>query len=111
MIRQLLTNAVKYSESSNIIIQSERKEERTTLIIQDFGRGIDPKDLPRIFEKGFTSTTHHQNHAATGMGLYLTEKVAKSLLIQIDVESMVGAGTTFTLTFPGKNEFVKVSSM
>lgn len=111
MIRQLLTNAVKYSEASEIIVKSYEKNEQTILEVIDFGRGIDQKDLPRIFDKGFTSTTAHQDHAATGMGLYLTRKVAKPLLINIDVHSELGKGTTFTLTFPKRNEFNHITSM
>ncbi|GCL73763.1 sensor histidine kinase [Paenibacillus naphthalenovorans] len=111
IIRQLLTNAVKYSDSSDIIIKSYLQNDQSIMEVKDFGRGIDPKDLPRIFEKGFTSTTVHQDNAATGMGLYLTKKVAESLLIDISVESKLGEGTTFTLTFPKNNEFVRITSM
>ncbi|WP_203364044.1 sensor histidine kinase [Bacillus sp. REN10] len=111
IIRQLLTNAVKYSEAADIIIKSYIENEQTVLQVQDFGRGIDPKDLPRIFDKGFTSTTEHQDNAATGMGLYLTKKIAKPLLIHITVQSELGKGTTFTLTFPKRNEFVHLTSM
>ena len=111
IIRQLLTNAVKYSEASDIIIKSYQQDEQTILEVEDFGRGIDPKDLPRIFDKGFTSTTKHQDNAATGMGLYLAKKAAKPLLIHIDVHSKLGEGTTFTLTFPKRNEFVHITGM
>lgn len=85
IIRQLLTNAIKYSDASDIIIHSYEHKDRIQLEVQDFGRGIDPKDIPRIFEKGFTSTTQHSDHTSTGMGLYLTKKAARSLLIHIDV--------------------------
>lgn len=111
MIRQLLTNSIKYSEASDIELKSFQQDDHTILEVKDYGRGINPKDLPRIFEKGFTSTTNHRDTAATGMGLYLTHKAAKSLLIRIDVQSTLEEGTTFTLTFPQKNEFVKISSM
>lgn len=111
IIRQLLTNAVKYSDASDIIIHSYQKEQQTILEIQDFGRGIDPKDLPRIFEKGFTSTAMHHDHKATGMGLYLAKKAALPLLIHIEVSSKWGEGTTFTLTFPKRNEFVHITGM
>ncbi|WP_312474119.1 sensor histidine kinase [Neobacillus sp.] len=111
IIRQLLTNAVKYSESSDIIIKSYQKDGQTVLEVQDYGRGIDPKDLPRIFEKGFTSTTAHHDNAATGMGLYLTKRIAKPLLIDIDVQSKLGEGTTFMLTFPKRNDFVHIAGM
>ncbi|MRG87794.1 sensor histidine kinase [Salinibacillus xinjiangensis] len=111
MIRQLLTNAAKYSENTDIVINSFNEMEQIRLEIKDSGRGIDSRDLPRIFEKGFTSTSDHQNQAATGMGLYLTQKVAKSLFIKLDVQSTLGQGTTFTLTFPKKNDFVNITSM
>ncbi|WP_127592658.1 sensor histidine kinase [Paenibacillus lautus] len=111
IVRQLLTNAVKYSNASDIIIESDLKDDHVRLTIQDSGRGIDPKDMPRIFDKGFTSTTSHQDHAATGMGLYLAQKVADALLIRIQVESKPGIGTTFTLIFPKRNDVVSITGM
>lgn len=111
IIRQLLTNAVKYSNASDIIIESDLTDDHVRLTIRDSGRGIDPKDMPRIFDKGFTSTTSHQDHAATGMGLYLTQKVAVALLIRIQVKSKPGIGTTFTLIFPRQNDVVSITGM
>ncbi|CAN7744123.1 sensor histidine kinase [Paenibacillus sp. LjRoot153] len=113
ILRQLLTNAVKYSDSfsPDIIVRSFFAQERTFLEVTDFGRGIDAKDLPRIFDKGFTSTTWHQDSAATGMGLYLAHKAADTLHIQITVQSEVGVGTTFTLAFPQPNELVRITGM
>lgn len=111
MIRQLLTNAVKYSTSSDIMIKSEDHGGKAVVTIQDFGRGIDPKDLPRIFDKGFTSTIEHNDHASTGMGLYLTKRVSEPLLISIHVTSKRGEGTRVTLTFPQKNDFVQLTGV
>ncbi|MBX0358208.1 HAMP domain-containing sensor histidine kinase [Halobacillus sp. Nhm2S1] len=109
--RQLMTNAIKYSEKSEITITSTEEAGRVKLMIQDEGRGIDRKDLPRIFEKGFTSTTEHQDQAATGMGLYLTDRIRKALKIDIEVRSELGRGSTFILQFPEPNEFTKLGSM
>lgn len=111
MIRQLLTNAIKYSEQSDIVVKSTSIDNRPVLEVIDHGRGIDPKDLPRIFDKGFTSTVDHRNTAATGMGLYLVQKVSESLLIQLEVKSVRHTGTIFKLSFPKKNEFVSLASM
>ncbi|WP_071394009.1 sensor histidine kinase [Bacillus tuaregi] len=111
IIRQLLTNAVKYSDSSDIVIRSDVEKGHVKLQVQDSGRGIEAKDLSRIFEKGFTSTTKHQDSAATGMGLYLAKKAAEALSIHMAVESKPGLGTSFTLTFPNRNEFVKITGM
>lgn len=111
ILRQLLTNAVKYSEASEIEVQSHESDEHIILKLKDMGQGIDPRDLPRIFDKGFTSTSRHQDHAATGMGLYLAKKAAQSLNIIIMIDSSPGLGTAVTLTFPKKNEFVRITSM
>lgn len=111
IIRQILTNAVKYSDSSDILIKSYVQDERTYLEIKDSGRGIDERDLPRIFDKGFTSTTQHHDQASTGMGLYLARKAANSLHINISADSKLHDGTTFTLLFPSKNEFQQIMGM
>jgi two-component system, OmpR family, bacitracin resistance sensor histidine kinase BceS len=111
ILRQILTNSVKYSDSSDIIIKSYNDKNRTYLEIKDNGRGIDPRDLPRIFDKGFTSTTTHHDQASTGMGLYLARKAADSLHIKVSVESKLHDGTTFTLAFPCKNEFDHIMGM
>lgn len=111
IIRQLITNAIKYSIQSDISIKSYSRNNQINIDVTDTGRGIDPKDLPRIFDKGFTSTTDHREAAATGMGLYLVRKVTETLLIQIDVKSKRDVGTTFTLTFPNKNEVLHIKSM
>jgi two-component system, OmpR family, bacitracin resistance sensor histidine kinase BceS len=111
IIRQLLTNAVKYSSESDILVKTYLSSDMTLLEIIDSGRGISPRDLPRIFEKGFTSTDFHNDKSATGMGLYLAKKAADSLHIKMDVKSTLGKGTSFTLTFPQRNEFVRITGM
>lgn len=111
IIRQLLTNAVKYSAKSHIKIDSMNTHGNIKLFIQDFGRGIPKKDLPRIFDRGFTSTSHHQDHAATGMGLYLAKQAAENLKIQIDVKSEENIGSIFILTFAKENEFAQLTRM
>ncbi|MBU7594210.1 sensor histidine kinase [Metabacillus halosaccharovorans] len=111
IIRQLLTNAVKYSEDSDITVKSLTKNNQVILQISDSGRGIDPKDISRIFDKGFTSTTNHSDQSSTGMGLYLAKKVAHTLHIHIEVESTLYVGTTFILIFSKRNEFIDVMGM
>lgn len=111
ILRQILTNAVKYSDNGEIIVRSYVREDQTVLEITDFGRGIDSRDLPRIFDKGFTSTMEHHDNASTGMGLYLVRRAADPLGIRISVRSAPGEGSTFTLVFSKRNEFVKLSGV
>ncbi|MDO6654421.1 sensor histidine kinase [Anaerobacillus sp. 1_MG-2023] len=111
ILRQLLTNAVKYSENNDIRIITGRDGKKPFLTIQDKGRGIMNRDLPRIFEKGFTSTSNHHDSAASGIGLYLVKKAADYLKITIEVDSEPGSGTAFTLTFPELNDFEQIRGM
>ena len=107
MIRQMLTNAVKYSPTSSTIIISitVKPSDHVTLTITDEGPGILPHDLPRIFDKGFTGGTGRLHNAATGLGLYLAQTVADKLGITVNVDSVVGRGTAITMVFPTENEF------
>lgn len=113
ILRQLLSNAVKYSgPSTDISITSKKQADHVLLTVRDRGRGIEPKDLPRIFDKGFTSTRNRQDGgSATGMGLYLAQQAAQSLGIVIKAESVPGEGSAFTLVFPRENDLVRLAGM
>lgn len=112
ILRQLLTNAVKYNrEGSDIEIISSEIDGHLTLSIQDSGEGITARDLPRIFEKGFTSTQNHQSSAATGMGLYLAKQAADALGMQLRASSVPAQGAIFTLIFPRENELQHLTGM
>lgn len=108
VLRQLLTNAVKYSESSDILIHSHERAGHVQLMIQDAGRGIERRDLPRIFEKGFTSSRNRQQGDASGMGLYLTKQVTDALHIQLEVTSTLEEGTLCVLSFPRRNSMMDI---
>ncbi|WP_050180281.1 sensor histidine kinase [Domibacillus robiginosus] len=112
IFRQLLTNAVKYSEAGDVIVRSAKRSRQTVVTVTDYGRGISPQDLPRVFDKGFTATGGpHQTAASTGMGLYLAQRAADSLSISIKASSTLEAGTTFTLVFPEQNDLMQITGM
>ena len=111
IIDQFIMNSVKYSENSDIDIESFLDGGWPVLVIKDRGRGIREQDLPRIFEAGFTSTSDHGDSQATGMGLYLAREAARAMDIRLHVESVYGEGTAVTMTLPKKNKFQHVSTM
>jgi OmpR family two-component system bacitracin resistance sensor histidine kinase BceS len=110
MIRQFLTNAVKYSpEGGTIIISTKIKSSgNASMSITDEGPGIKSHDLPRIFDKGFTGGTGRIHNAATGLGLYLAHMVATKMGIILDAHSNEAKGTTMEAVFPTENEFDKM---
>ncbi len=109
IIRQVVTNAVKYSPSGGTIIisMSVNPAENVVLCIKDEGLGIEAHDLPRIFDKGFTGGTGRIHNAATGLGLYLAQTVAEKIGIMLQAQSEIGQGTTLKMTFSTENDFDK----
>nr|WP_263314863.1 sensor histidine kinase [Mammaliicoccus sp. Marseille-Q6498] len=108
IIRQIISNALKYTENSDVLIATYEMNNQTYLKIVDKGRGIKSRDLPRIFDRGFTSTTNQRESTATGMGLYLVKEIAEGLSIKVNVKSTYGEGTTVLLIFPNPNEFTSI---
>lgn len=110
IIRQLLSNAVKYSRANEEIHVYSRQNSKgqKELHIQDEGIGISPEDLPRIFQKSYTGNIGRESTVSSGMGLYLAKNAADKLGIAITVQSEKQRGTCVTLTFPTQNEFMKI---
>ncbi len=97
IIEQLLSNAVKYTAEQPERTVSILVTRHQRLKISDTGIGIAPKDLPRIFEKGFTGYNGRADKKSTGLGLYLCRLTAEKLSHKIRVESAIHAGTVVTL--------------
>lgn len=112
IVRQVLSNAVKYSDiGGEIRLSAYMVNEQAVLIIQDEGIGIKREDLPRVFRKSYTGTIGRETSAATGMGLYLAKQAAQSLHILLAIESTEGVGTSVKITFPKMNEYQKTLGM
>ena len=102
IIDQIVTNALTYTPAQSGIIHifTKKKENSIQLYIRDNGVGIDPKDIRRIFQKGFTGNNRPHNEKATGIGLYLCHNLCHKLYLDIDVESRLHEGTTMIITCP-----------
>lgn len=107
ILRQLLTNAVKYSPEGGIIVIGTSVTENGNAILdmKDEGPGIPAHDLPRIFDKGFTGGNGRIQNAATGIGLYLAQTVASKIGITLRAHSEPPNGTNMRMIFVAKNEF------
>lgn len=94
VLEQLISNAVKYSPSGTVSITMDGQD---VLTVSDQGVGIDPGDLPRIFERGFTGQNGRLNETSTGLGLYLIRQVTDKLGNRVEVDSAPGKGTRVRL--------------
>ena len=96
VLKQILSNSLKYTAHGTISIYMSPNENQT-LIIEDSGIGISPEDLPRIYEKGFTGCNGRMDKRATGIGLYLCREICRRLGHTITVDSEQGRGTKVTI--------------
>lgn len=98
----LLSNAIKYSpQGGNIRFDLTRLDDAATFRIQDQGIGIPLKDQPYLFET-FYRCSNVGKITGTGLGLAIVKKCVDLHQGQIQVNSEVGVGTTFTVTLPLK---------
>ena len=69
--------------------------------VQDSGIGIDPQDLPHIFERFYRADLARQTETGgSGLGLAIVQKIIENHSGTIDVESHLGAGSTFRISLP-----------
>jgi hypothetical protein len=96
VIEQLLSNALKYTPKGEISVYMHPDRPKA-LVIEDTGIGIDPADLPRVFEHGYTGFNGRADKKSTGIGLYLCKRIMDRLSHTIEIESRVGRGTKVIL--------------
>ncbi|MEZ4772570.1 MAG: tetratricopeptide repeat protein [Bacteroidia bacterium] len=110
IVSNLLSNAIKFTpEGGSIYLRVDEKSVNGNpallLRVQDTGIGIPAEDLPNIFGRFYqVDDSMTRKGEGTGIGLALTQELVKLLEGSISVKSVVGEGTTFTMTLPIFNE-------
>ncbi len=103
LIDQLVSNAIKYSRADgkgkDIQFIIAERSGYATLTIKDYGIGIPPYDLKRVFEPFFTGENGRKVKNATGIGLYLCALIADKLGHRLNIESKPDCGTEVTITY------------
>ena len=97
----LVTNAIKFTETGSISIQCKREGDTVRLQVKDTGRGIAADMLERIFEP-FVQVENvlTRRRGGTGLGLSISRQLARRMHGDLTVESNIGKGAAFTLTLP-----------
>lgn len=99
ILQNFITNAIKYTKSGGVTVSVDsEKAGQVTFTVADTGIGISTSDLKKIFEKFFRSEDYRtRENSGTGLGLYVTMKLAKKINAIIDVKSQINEGSTFLL--------------
>lgn len=99
IVVNLVGNAIRYSpEGSQIWLRSERDADSAVLIVADQGRGIAIEDQARIFDK--FERVDPSEAEGSGLGLYISRRLARAMGGDITVDSAPGQGARFILTLP-----------
>jgi PAS domain S-box-containing protein len=100
VLTNFLTNAIKYSpEDGEILLNTSIFENTIRFTVQDHGRGIDEKYLPRIFDRYF-KVPGSTDKPGTGLGLSISREFIEAQGGQIWVDSKLGEGSTFGFSLP-----------
>jgi signal transduction histidine kinase len=97
----LAANAVKFTERGEVRLSVEQDGDEVRFAVRDTGIGIAPSDIPRLFrpfaqlDSGLT-----RKHGGTGLGLYISQRLAALLGGRVEVSSSPASGSTFTLVLP-----------
>lgn len=101
ILQNFITNAIKYTEKGSVTIGAQRDAKGVRFTVSDTGIGISKSDQEKIFDKFFRSEDYRtRQNNGTGLGLYVTIKLARLIHARITVESELNHGSTFTIFIP-----------
>jgi len=106
VIRNLISNALKYTrEKGSVTISSEKDKDMLLIAVKDTGLGIKPENKEKLFRIDLNYTTRGTaDEGGTGLGLILCKEFINRNGGEIWVESVFGEGSTFKFSLPLKNE-------
>ncbi|HUX92276.1 MAG TPA: ATP-binding protein [Ignavibacteriaceae bacterium] len=107
IVDSLVTNAIKYTDTGKIVINSGSEIDKVKITISDTGKGIEDIDIKRLFEPFVQSEDAYvRNYEGAGLGLTIAYQLTKLLNGDFEIQSEKNMGTKIILTFPIVEEFV-----
>lgn len=97
----LLSNAIRYTEQGGITMRCDILQKHTIIHVTDTGAGIEPQNMARVFNRFYrTDFARNRVQGGSGLGLAITRAIIEAHQGKIDVQSVLGKGTTFSITLP-----------
>ena len=100
ILSNFISNAIKYSNEGVITIKTKKEDNTFILSVQDEGIGIPKNKLNYIYDRFYQVDKSRSSKISTGLGLSIVKKIVELNQGTIDVESIEGIGSTFTVKLP-----------
>ncbi|MGB0733784.1 MAG: hybrid sensor histidine kinase/response regulator, partial [Pontibacterium sp.] len=100
ILRNLLSNALRYTEEGKILVGVRRQKESIRLCVHDTGIGIPQTKLADVFKEFHQLLPKHSSRGGVGLGLAIVDRIAKMLEHPLQVRSVEGKGSVFSIELP-----------
>lgn len=101
ILQNFVTNAIKYTEEGHVTIAASKRSGGVAFSVSDTGIGLSKADKERVFDKFWRSEDFRtRKNSGTGLGLYVTMKLTRLIHAEIDIQSELNKGSTFTIFVP-----------
>ncbi|TAG45218.1 MAG: response regulator [Betaproteobacteria bacterium] len=101
ILRNLISNAVKYAGNGNILIAIRMRGDGVAIEVRDSGPGISTSEQRHVFDEFFRAASADDRRDGLGLGLSIVERFTRLLGMEISLCSAPGRGSTFSLIVPG----------
>ena len=106
LVRNLVDNAIKFTEAGRIDVTVRGNGGRARIEVSDTGSGIDPQSAERLFDRFFRGDPAHARVTeGTGLGLAIVRSIARVHGGSVSAQTRPEGGSTFTVTLPSEPEF------
>ena len=102
VLANLVGNAIRHSPpDAEVVVQVARENGSLVVSVADRGEGVDPADLPRVFDRYYQAAAGRQSGDGLGLGLYISRLIVEAHGGEIAASSVPGEGATFRFALPG----------
>lgn len=101
LLQNFITNAIKYTHEGSVTLAIKTSGDKVRFEVSDTGIGISKSDQSKVFDKFYRSEDYRTRETnGTGLGLYVTRKLAKKVGTTIELTSRLNHGSTFSFELP-----------
>lgn len=111
IMNNLLENAIKYTQSEgSVTVQLYTKNDQVHLSVEDTGVGIADRELEKIFESYYQAEVSTDSYYGLGIGLSIIKEICDIWRATVNVASIKGEGSTFTVSFSTPSKSIRLYS-